>query len=153
MGQPATVEPVLIRRHPDSEPEPIGVYKSRLEPKRTFSTSIVIPCRLGTRKVIDGKELILLEHCLQAISRSLSATDDCVAEREEVQIVLVLNADDNLAEAEESIRRHHLDGFAICDEPGFDFARKCNLGAQKSSGEILVFLNDDTEMQITRLAS
>ena len=147
MGQPASVEPVLLRRHPDSEPEPIGVYKSHLEPKRTFSMSIVIPCRLGTRKVIDGKELILLEHCLQAISRSLSATDDCIAEREEVQIVLVLNAEDDLAEAEESIRRHHLGGFAICDEPGFDFARKCNLGAQKSSGEILVFLNDDTEMQ------
>ncbi len=149
MGQPASVEPVLLRRHPDSEPEPIGVYKSHLEPKRAFSMSIVIPCRLGTRKVIDGKELILLEHCLQAISRSLSATDDRVAGDYEVQIVLVLNAEDDLAEAEESIRRHHLDGIAICDEPGFDFARKCNLGAQKSSGEILVFLNDDTEMQIS----
>ena len=146
-GHSATVEPVLIRRHPDSEPEPIGVYKSRLAPKPAFSTSIVIPCRLGTRKVIDGKELILLEHCLQAISRSLPAADDQVAERQEVQIVLVLNADDNPAEAEASLRRHHLDGFAICDEPGFDFARKCNLGAQKSSGEILVFLNDDTDMQ------
>ena len=146
-GHSATVEPVLIRRHPDSEPEPIGVYKSRLAPKPAFSTSIVIPCRLGTRKVIDGKELILLEHCLQAISRSLPAADDQVAERQEVQIVLVLNADDNPADAEASLRRHHLDGFAICDEPGFDFARKCNLGAQKSSGEILVFLNDDTDMQ------
>ena len=146
-GHSATVEPVLIRRHPDSEPEPIGVYKSRLAPKPAFSTSIVIPCRLGTRKVIDGKELILLEHCLQAISRSLPATDDRVAGGYDVQIVLVLNAEDDLAEGEESIRRHHLDGIAICDEPGFDFARKCNLGAQKSSGEILVFLNDDTEMQ------
>ena len=146
-GHSATVEPVLIRRHPDSEPEPIGVYKSRLAPKLAFSTSIVIPCRLGTRKVIDGKELILLEHCLQAISRSLPTADDLVAERQKVQIVLVLNADDNPAEAEASLRRHHLDGFAICDEPGFDFARKCNLGAQKSSGEILVFLNDDTDMQ------
>ena len=147
MGQPASVEPVLLRRHPDSEPEPIGVYKSRLAPKPAFSTSIVIPCRLGTRKVIDGKELILLEHCLQAISGSLSATDDRVAGGYDVQIVLVLNADDNPAEAEASLQRHHLDGIAICDEPGFDFARKCNLGAQKSSGDILVFLNDDTEMQ------
>ncbi|MGB1860662.1 MAG: glycosyltransferase, partial [Arenicellales bacterium] len=86
-------------------------------------------------------------HCLQAISGSLSATDDRVAGGYDVQIVLVLNADDNPAEAEASLRRHHLDGIAICDEPGFDFARKCNLGAQKSSGEILVFLNDDTEMR------
>ncbi|MED5250380.1 MAG: glycosyltransferase, partial [Pseudomonadota bacterium] len=147
MGQPASVEPVLLRRHPDSEPEPIGVYKSRLEPNHALSVSVVIPCRLGTRKVVDGKELILLEHCLQAISRSLSATDDHVAGGYEVQIVLVLNAEDDLAEAEESIRRHHLGGIAICDEPGFDFARKCNLGAQKSSGDILVFLNDDTDMQ------
>jgi len=147
MGQPASVEPVLLCRHPDSEPEPIGVYKSRLEPNDALSVSVVIPCRLGTRKVVDGKELILLEHCLQAISRSLSATDDRVAGGHEVQIVLVLNAEDDLAKAEESIRRHHLGGIAICDEPGFDFARKCNLGAQKSSGDILVFLNDDTEMQ------
>ena len=35
----------------------------------------------------------------------------------------------------------------VCDEPGFHFARKCNLGAQQSSGDILVFLNDDTDLQ------
>jgi len=143
----ATVDPVLIQRYPDSEPEPIGVYRARLKPQHAFSVSVVIPCRLGTRKVVDGTELILLEHCLQAISRSLSATDDHVAGGHEVQIVLVLNAEDDPAKAEESIRRHHLDGIAICDEPGFDFARKCNLGAHKSSGDILVFLNDDTDMQ------
>ena len=143
----ATVDPVLIQRYPDSEPEPIGVYRARLKPQHAFSVSVVIPCRLGTRKVVDGTELILLEHCLQAISRSLSATDDHVAGGHEVQIILVLNAEDDPAKAEESIRRHHLDGIAICDEPGFDFARKCNLGAQKSSGDILVFLNDDTDMQ------
>ena len=143
----ATVDPVLIQRYPDSEPEPIGVYRARLKPQHAFSVSVVIPCRLGTRKVVDGTELILLEHCLQAISRSLSATDDHVAGGHEVQIILVLNAEDDPAKAEESIRRHHLDGIAICDEPGFDFARKCNLGAHKSSGDILVFLNDDTDMQ------
>jgi len=143
----ATVDPVLIQRYPDSEPEPIGVYRARLKPQHAFSVSVVIPCRLGTRKVVDGTELILLERCLQAISRSLSATDDHVAGGHEVQIILVLNAEDDPAKAEESIRRHHLDGIAICDEPGFDFARKCNLGAQKSSGDILVFLNDDTDMQ------
>jgi len=143
----ATVEPVLLQRHPDSAPEPTGVYQSRLKPQRPFAVSIVIPCRLGTRKVVDGTELILLEHCLQAISRSLSAREDCVVVSREVQIVLVLNAEDNPAKAEESIRRHHLDGIAICDEPGFDFARKCNLGARESSGSILVFLNDDTDMQ------
>jgi GT2 family glycosyltransferase len=38
---------------------------------------------------------------------------------------------------------------SICDEPGFNFARKCNLGAAQASGEILVLLNDDTDMQTT----
>ena len=136
MGQPASVEPVLLRRHPDSEPEPIGVYKSRLEPNHALSVSVVIPCRLGTRKVVDGTELILLEHCLHALSQSIASSGEQQAVRADVEIVLVLNHEDNADEAKTLIGRFGFDGIAVCDEPGFDFARKCNLGARESSGSI-----------------
>jgi len=147
MGQQASVEPVLLRRHPDSAPEPIGVYQSRLKPQHPFAVSIVIPCRLGTRKVVDGTELILLEHCLHALSQSIVSSGKQQDVCADVEIVLVLNHEDDAGEAKTLIDRFGFDGIAICDEPGFDFARKCNLGAQKASGEILVFLNDDTDMQ------
>ena len=147
LDQQASVEPVLLRRHPDSRPEPIGVYQSRLKPQRPFAVSIVIPCRLGTRKVVDGTELILLEHCLHALSQSIASSGEQQAVRADVEIVLVLNHEDNADEAKTLIGRFGFDGVAVCDEPGFNFARKCNLGARESSGSILVFLNDDTDMQ------
>ena len=143
----ATVEPVLIQRHPDTEPEPIGVYCSRLKPQRPLSMSVVIPCQLGATKVVNGTRLVLLNHCLQALSRSLLLTNDDNGESPQVQIVLILNAADDPAKAHEAINRYNLDGIAICDQPGFSFSRKCNLGAREASGEILVFLNDDTDMQ------
>ena len=143
----ATVEPVLLQRFPDTEPAPVGVYRSRLGCTRLPSVSIVIPCRLGTKRVVDGVELTLLDHCLNSIRRSLPLQDSPGPESPQVQIVLVLNHGDDVSEAQNLIRKHDLEGLAVCDEPGFDFSRKCNLGARYASGETLVFLNDDTDMQ------
>ena len=143
----AAVEPVLFRRRPDSQPAPVGVYRSRLRCTRLPAISIVIPCRLGTKRVVAGVELTLLEHCLQSIRRSLSPQDAPGPESPQIQIVLVLNHDDDLSQARELIEHYGLEGLAVCDEFGFDFARKCNLGARHANGDILVFLNDDTDMQ------
>ena len=146
-GQEVSVEPVQLRRHPDSEPEPIGVYRSRLQPARLAAVSIVIPCRLGTRKVVNGTELILLEHCLHALRESVPSAVGRQDAHASVEIVLVLNHEDDASEAKSLIDRFGFDGVVACDQPGFDFARKCNLGAQMAQGDMLVFLNDDTDMQ------
>ena len=139
---PVTVEPVLFKRHAHTEPEPIGVYRSRLVDNEPRRLSVIIPCRLGTTKQINNRPLVLLEHCLQSLSRSFVDT-----EKDRVEIVLVLNAEDDIQKGEEAIARHGLTGVAITDSPGFNFSRKCNLGAQQASGDVLIFLNDDTDMQ------
>ncbi|MHC8863810.1 glycosyltransferase [Arenicellales bacterium IMCC57338] len=143
----AEVSPVMFKRHAHSAPEPIGVYRTRLVPTRSYSVSIIIPCRLGTTKVVDGVRLVLLNHCLQALKRSIGNTEDASLKDSSVEVVLVLNHDDNLDEAREALTRYELKGVALADQPGFDFSRKCNLGAQVSQGEVLVFLNDDTDIQ------
>ena len=51
-----------------------------------------------------------------------------------VEIVLVLNHEDDASEAKSLIDRFGFDGVVACDQPGFDFARKCNLGAQDGAG-------------------
>ena len=68
-------------------------------------------------------------------------------ESPEVEIILVLNDGDEIQKADEALGTYGFQGMSICDEPGFNFPRKCNLGAAHASGEILVFLNDDTDMQ------
>ncbi|HJL57256.1 MAG TPA: glycosyltransferase [Arenicellales bacterium] len=143
----AAVEPVLFRRRPDSQPAPVGVYRSRLRCTRVPAISIVIPCQLGTKRKVNGIELTLLDHCLESIRRSLPLQDSPGPESPQVQIVLVLNHGDDVRQARELIEYHGLEGLAVCDESGFDFARKCNLGTRQASGDVLVFLNDDTELQ------
>ena len=58
-----------------------------------------------------------------------------------------MNHGDDSQKATRIIQKDDLQGVSICDEPGFNFARKCNLGAAQASGEILILLNDDTDMQ------
>ena len=91
--------------------------------------------------------MLFRSHCLQALHRSIpsAALENDSSER--VEIVLVLNDGDDVEAAKSALLRHGLNGIAITDQPGFNFSRKCNLGATTASGQILVFLNDDTDMR------
>jgi GT2 family glycosyltransferase len=95
----------------------------------------------------EGVEVKVLEHCLKSIRSSIPESDSHTLEFPPVEIVLVLNHENNPEEGQHLISYFDLKGVVVCDEPGFSFARKCNLGAQQSSGDILVFLNDDTDLQ------
>src|SRR5215475_9955405 len=95
--------------------------------------SIVIPFK---------DQLALLRNCLRSLRRGTYRR---------LEIVLV----DNASAAPDMIR--YLDrmsrrrGFRVVRCPGaFNFARICNLGAQHASGEYLLFLNNDVEVQSPR---
>ena len=143
----AQVKSVDVAPLPELSSQPTGTFISRILPQTVPKVSIIIPCRLGTTTTVDGVEITVLEHCLQSIRKSLRAVDSHTLKSPPLEIILVLNHEDDLETGQQLIAHFDLDGIVVCDETGFNFARKCNLGAQHSSGDILVFLNDDTDIQ------
>jgi GT2 family glycosyltransferase len=125
-----------------------STYHARIIPDSGQNVSIIIPCRLGTQRLINGQVLTLLEHCLKHLRET---TLDSLSHHgnQLLEVILVLNHDDNLESADHLLEHFGFRGQSIVDESGFNFSRKCNLGAEASRGEILVFLNDDTQF-ITR---
>ena len=99
--------------------------------------SIVIPSAAFT-KTVRGKQCLLLDNCLNSILKKTTYPNY------EVVIVLDKNEfrENPLLKATMTDER-----ITIVDyEKPFDFSDKCNIGAVSSSGEILLFLNDDTEV-------
>ena len=143
----AEVKSVDLAPLPELSAQPTGTFISRILPQTVPKVSIIIPCRLGTITTVGGVKVTVLEHCLQSIRKSLPVVDSHTLESPPVEIILVLNHEDDLKTGEQLITHFNLDGIVARDETGFNFARKCNLGAQQSSGDILVFLNDDTDIQ------
>ena len=143
----AQVKSVDVAPLPELSSQPTGTFISRILPQTVPKVSIIIPCRLGTTTTVDGVEIKVLTHCLQSIRKSLPVADSHTLESPPFETILVLNHEDDLETGQQLIAHFDLDGIVVCDETGFNFARKCNLGAQHSSGDILVFLNDDTDIQ------
>ena len=143
----AQVKSVDVAPLPELSSQPTGTFISRILPQTVPKVSIIIPCRLGTTTTVDGVEIKVLTHCLQSIRKSLPVVDSHTLESPPFETILVLNHEDDLETGQQLIAHFDLDGIVVCDETGFNFARKCNLGAQHSSGDILVFLNDDTDIQ------
>ena len=96
------------------------------------TVSIIIPFR-------DRPEL--LRNCLRSLRRSTY---------KKLEVVLVDNGseDPRTARLLANISARRNLKLVRCDEP-FNFSRLCNLGARKSTGDHLLFLNNDTEV-ITR---
>ena len=147
LGLRATVTPHQLRPSHDLPVQPTGSFISRIQSPSVPKVSIIIPCKLGTVAKIKENTIVVLEHCLQSIRRSIPESDIPTAESPDVEIILVLNHSDDSQEADRIIQKYGLQGVSICDEPGFNFARKCNLGAAQASGEVLILLNDDTDIQ------
>ena len=143
----AQVKSVDVAPLPELSSQPTGTFISRILPQTVPKVSIIIPCRLGTTTTVDGVEIKVLTHCLQSIRKSLPVVDSHTLESPPFETILVLNHEDDLETGQQLIAHFDLDGIVVCDETGFNFARKCNLGAQHSSGDILVFLNDDADIQ------
>jgi len=146
-GLIADVKPYFLVPAPGKEPQATGTFVSRIIPLTMPKISIVIPCKLGSTTAVGTEALIVLEHCLLSICQSVYEDGNSASALPELEIILVLNDEDDREHANGLISSFNLSGFALCDESGFNFSRKCNLGAKHASGEIIVFLNDDTAFE------
>ena len=146
-GLVADVKPYFLEPAPGKQPQATGTFVSRIIPSTMPKMSIVIPCKLGSVAVVGTDTITVLEHCLLSIRESSRDDEKLASNLPELEIVLVLNHEDDQEHASALISTFDLAGFALCDEPGFNFSRKCNLGAKHASGEIIVFLNDDTAFE------
>jgi O-antigen biosynthesis protein len=122
---PAIVPKVITER---AEPYRGGPY-----PLPNATVSIVIPFR-------DRPEL--LRNCLRSLRLSTHS---------KTEIVLVDNGseDPRTARLLANIGAKRNIKLVRCDEE-FNFARLCNLGARKATGDHLLFLNNDTEVLTRR---
>ncbi len=97
--------------------------------------SIVIPTR-GTIR-LGSKSMV--EECIESISKQYIG-----ARRLEVIVVYDTNADIGYVSNLDSLSTDSLFVIAIPFTSHFNFAKKCNVGARHSTGEVIIFQNDDT---------
>ena len=98
--------------------------------------SVVIPTR-GTRKSIYSSALIL--NCVKSIQQQNLGDS-------KVEVVVVFDSDSKLKYLKK-LKKLENEKFSISFvsyDPPFNFAKKCNLGAESATGEVVLFLNDDT---------
>ncbi len=113
-----------------------GLYRIRRSvPDHTVS--VIIPTR-GTAATVWGAERV---HVIEAI-RSL--VDRSGHRRLEFVVVADADTPDTVAQELRSIGGDRLR--IVAYSSSFNFSDKCNVGAAASSGEALLFLNDDTEL-------
>lgn len=103
------------------------------------AASIVIPSS-GTTKQVDGREVLLPDTAIQSMLHHNQATGH------DLDIIVVL--DRNATEASRQ-RIQALDPQRVVivqDDQPFNFSRASNLGAVQARHDLLVFLNDDTQI-------
>ncbi|MFP5328384.1 MAG: glycosyltransferase family 2 protein [Acidimicrobiia bacterium] len=119
------------------EPHPIlqGSFRLRPELRDRPLVSIVIPTG-GTRRMIRGRRLRLVENCLRKLVENTTYQEweaICV-----VDTPYVPEARQELAFVGERLR-------IVEYKREFNFSDKCNVGALHARGELLLLLNDDIE--------
>ena len=109
------------------------ISNAGLAPK---NISIIIPTR-GSKKSILGP--VLITECVKSILDQNFG--DSI-----VEVIVVFDTDVNLNYLSnlKRITKFSLELKFVEYAPPFNFSKKCNLGAESASGEVVVFLNDDT---------
>lgn len=127
---------VGIRATVDLGPKP-GFYRLRRVADPNVLVSIVIPTR-GAEGEVWGERRI---YVVEAVRSALAKT-----KHRDIEIVVVYDAE-TPGRVLRCLRKLVADRLVLVPykEP-FNFSRKCNLGFVVSRGEIVVFLNDDTEV-------
>ena len=109
------------------------ISNSGLAPK---VISVVIPTR-GTKKSLLNGELVV--NCVKSLQKQK-------LQNSRVEVIVVFDSDSklNYLKKLKKLESEKLSISLVSYDPPFNFARKCNIGAQSASGEVIIFLNDDT---------
>ncbi|MBO9555479.1 MAG: glycosyltransferase [Cellulomonas sp.] len=125
-----------IRGRARRGPQP-GTYRIARELDPSVKVSIVIPTRGGTALVWGETRCLVVELVRSIVSLS---------EHENLELVIVYDEptpEPVLAELREIAGDRAT--FVLFDEP-FNFSAKCNVGYLASSGDVVVFMNDDMQL-------
>ena len=115
---------------------PVGYVKVARHLTSVPLVSIIIPTR-GDRKRIWGVDTCLPANSIASILERSTYTN--------IEIVVVHDRVGSLDPELECLAEDPRISVVWYDKP-FDFSEKCNLGAIASRGDVLLFLNDDTEV-------
>ena len=127
VGIDATVEPGVAP----------GTYRIRRRGGDTERISVIIPTRGGSRRVWGVLRCFVVEAVRSLVESATHPDIEYVVVYDDVTPAPVLHA----------LRRLAGDSLVLVryDEP-FNFSHKINVGVAASSGELLLILNDDTEL-------
>ena len=149
-----SVSPLNLNLHSESRKSEIQSYLDKNRPGSQVSKdstpwleisnkrlapaliSVVIPTR-GAKKSRRSNELIV--DCVTSLTAQSLGTS-------KIEVVIVYDTDCK-ADYLEKVKKMETDSVSIKlvpYDPPFNFSAKCNLGASNSSGEVILFLNDDT---------
>jgi GT2 family glycosyltransferase len=133
----AHCERIGMQARVERDPGDPGVYHLEPELRSEPLVSIIVPT-CGTVREVRYEPVVLVEHLVRSIVEQ-STYDN-------FEIVCVLDADTppHVPHALHEIAGDHLQ-LVEYDRP-FNFSAKINLGAIRSHGEHLLFLNDDMEV-------
>lgn len=114
----------------------LDIFKNlELKKHQLIKTSIVIPTR-GSK--IDSEIAVL---------NLINSLKNQKLESQNVEVVIVYDDDNDTGYLNNlGIETEEIKLKLIPYSPPFNFSKKCNLGAINSSGEVLLFLNDDTKL-------
>ncbi len=125
------------------EQETCGIvyYRVRRKIMNNPLVSIIIPSA-GKRAVIRGKEVCLLENCVENILKKSSYRN--------FEIVVVDGYDiapEVISTLRQLFSEEEMDRFQFirCDQP-FNYSQRINYGAAIAKGDVFLLLNDDTEV-------
>ena len=130
------IEDAVRRRKINGEVVAAGEMFHRVKrfPSSSPKVSLIIPT-CGTAGPIFGLHMPFIKNLLMALNRHRTYPD--------LEVLVVSDTETPSSAIPQTLE--NLDVSTIPFPHPFNFAAKCNLGAVKASGDVLIFLNDDIE--------
>ncbi len=126
---------------PPHRPQPVTADES--------SVSVIIPTN-GTRRRVRGRDVCLVHQAVASIIDRRGRAGGSSPAPELVVVTTPGIGDTVVAELRQLVAAHGDDRIAnlriVHDDRPFNFSNACNRGAVMAGGDVLVFLNDDTEI-------